>query len=132
MGITDDKLSEKFEVTTIPEVVVEVETLANNDSDIEKARSTYRGLIDDGETAIKDILHIAANTESPRAYEVAGQLIKAVSEVAKDLVAAQKGREKAAASTDIDKQTNIFVGSTKELLHLLKHPGDAEVTDTDG
>ena len=131
MGITDDKLSEKFEVTTIPEVVVEVETLTDEDSDIEKARSTYRGLIDDGEGAIKDILHIAANTESPRAYEVAGQLIKTVSEVAKDLVAARKNQQKS-TKTDIDKQTNIFVGSTKELINLLKNPPeDAEVTDTD-
>jgi hypothetical protein len=121
MGLLDVKLSEKFEVDTIPETpVAVVETLTPDESDVEKARNTLSGLIDSGESAISEILRIADSTETPRAYEVAGQLIKTVADVAKDLVAIQKKTQVAEKPTG--KQTNIFVGSTKELLQLLKNP----------
>ena len=132
MSITDEKLSEKFEVATIPEEPdVEIVVASTEDSDHEKARKTLSGLIDSGETAVAGILNIADSTESPRAYEVAGQLIKAVSEVAKDLVAIQKQKEK--GGTQIGKQTNVFVGSTKDLLRAMREEqAELEVPPSNG
>ena len=81
-----------------------------------------RNLIDKGNEAIDGLLHIAKNSDHPRAYEVAGQLIKTVSDTAKDLLEVQK-RKKELEKTDkpkIQTQNNLFVGSTHELLKAMK------------
>jgi hypothetical protein len=79
-------------------------------------------LISKGNEAVDGILHIAKNSDHPRAYEVVGQLIKTVSDVAKDLLEVQK-RKKELEKIDAPKiqtQNNLFVGSTSELLKAMK------------
>jgi len=119
--MTFDNLNDKFNVTKIEnetEVIVPVPL----DDDAAHARETLRNLIDKGNEAIDGILHIAKNSDHPRAYEVAGQLIKTVSDTAKDLLEVQK-RKKDLEKEDkpkIQTQNNLFVGSTHELLKAMK------------
>jgi hypothetical protein len=82
-------------------------------------------IIRKGNVALDGILNIAQQSEHPRAYEVAGQILKSMSEISKDLMTPHKVRK------DIDKisgkgQTmnvknqNVFVGSTKDVLQAMK------------
>ena len=89
------------------------------------ARDTMRKLLMKSEDTLDEMITIAKNSEHPRSFEVAGQLIKTVSEVAKDLLTLQKQLKDI---EQVDKKTaaignqtnNVFVGSTEELLKLLK------------
>ena len=96
--------------------------------DVEKDYSYTRGqlysLIEKGQEAINGIMEVAGESASPRAYEVAGQLIKSVADSTDKLMDLQKKMK------DIDEEgtktqnnvTNnaLFVGSTSELSKLLK------------
>ena len=121
MSVTDISLSEKFEVEPIPEQPTEVAPVKTDDeNDIDRARQVFNSLITHGETAVTEILNVADITESPRAYEVAATMIKTVADVTKDLIAMQKHRaEKKDSPTNVT-QTNVFVGSTSELLKMLQ------------
>ena len=91
------------------------------DADTKIAREALQGLITKGSNAVDEILNIARQSEHPRAYEVAGQFIKTVSEVAKDLLVLQKIQKEleTVATPKIGTQNNIFTGSTAELLKAL-------------
>ena len=56
------------------------------DGDFNYVRDNIKGLIDNGSVAIDEILKVAKAGDSPRAYEVLGQLLKTVSEMNKDLI----------------------------------------------
>jgi hypothetical protein len=117
-----DNLNDKFNVVKTVEVVETSLMPASVEDDAAHARETLRTLIDKGNEAIDGILHIAKNSDHPRAYEVAGQLIKTVSDTAKDLLEVQK-RKKELEKEDkpkIQTQNNLFVGSTHELLKAMK------------
>jgi hypothetical protein len=119
--MTFDNLNDKFNVTKTEEEVTAIVPIPLED-DAAHARETLRNLIDKGNEAIDGILHIAKNSDHPRAYEVAGQLIKTVSDTAKDLLEVQK-RKKDLEKEDkpkIQTQNNLFVGSTHELLKAMK------------
>jgi hypothetical protein len=78
-----------------------------------------------GQEAIDGILDVARSSDHPRAYEVAGQLIKNVADVADKLIDLQKKMkdidEKAATKSGPTTVNNtMFVGSTSELAKLLK------------
>lgn len=101
-------------------------------TDTEQARKTMNELIAKGSTAIDDIINIAKQTDHPRAYEVVGQLIKTVSDVAKDLVNVQKAEQELNRKdpVKINTQNNVFVGSTHELMKMLKNTAqDVEVIE---
>ena len=94
MSTIDDKLNEVLNITT--EVMpIEVEKKESKevvvpedkdpDIDFETGRKNLYQLIDKGNEAIDGILGLAKEGEHPRAYEVAGQLIKTVSEVSQNL-----------------------------------------------
>ena len=96
--------------------------------DIEKDYSYTRGnlysLIEKGQEAINGIMEVAGETASPRAYEVAGQLIKSVADTTDKLVDLQKKVKD--LDEDNSKTPNsvtnnaLFVGSTSELSKMLK------------
>ena len=114
-------------VSTTPQAIEKFEKTPVDD-DADHARETLRTLIDKGNEAIDGILHIAKNSDHPRAYEVAGQLIKTVSDTAKDLLEVQK-RKKDLEKEDkpkIQTQNNLFVGSTHELLKAMKQAQQPE------
>ena len=93
------------------------------DIDYKYSRDNFYNLIERGQDAIDGILDIAKEGEHPRAYEVAGQLIKNVSEVTERLVELQEKMKKLkeVPETGPKNVTNaLFVGSTKELQKMLK------------
>ena len=102
---------------------------SDQQDDYELARSTLRNLIHKSESSLDDMLELAKNSEHPRTYEVAGQLIKTVSDVAKDLMNLQKQvkdlkRDEPQSTKNITTNNNVvFAGSTHELFKALKNNG---------
>lgn len=123
----NEKLSELFDVEPIKletpkQDVVVVSDTNPVESDAEFARKNIRNLIDKGSNAIDDLLQVAKHSESPRAYEVAANLIKNLSDLNKDLLEVQKRKKdlvvEKSSGVNVDKA--VFVGSTAELMKLLK------------
>lgn len=134
-----DKLNETFNVDgeIVPvesETVVEkIEKISSTADDIKKdyeyARGNLYSLIEKGQEAINGILELAQESEMPRAYEVAGQLIKNTGEIAEKLLSLQKTlkdveEEKQKGPTTVNNA--LFVGSTAELAKLLKQQTENE------
>jgi len=96
----------------------------DREDDYQLARNTLRKLIMKGEDTLDEMINLAKNSEHPRTYEVAGQLIKTMSDVAKDLLAVQKQVKELnddSSTPSIGTQNNVvFAGSTAELMKLLK------------
>ena len=94
------------------------------DKDYEYTRGNLYSIIEKGQEAINGILELAQESEMPRAYEVAGQLIKSVSDATDKLMDLQKKLK----DVEEEKQQKgpstvnnaLFVGSTAELQKLLK------------
>ena len=100
---------------------------AKGEDDIEKdyeyQREQFYNLVDKGSKAIDGILELAKESEHPRTYEVAGNLIKQVAEVTEKLGDLQEKmrRLKEVPSNAPKNVTNaLFVGSTTELQKMLK------------
>ena len=130
MSNIDDKLNEVLGIAnevsieevkkTLPATVPEDK---DPDIDFETGRKNLYNLIDKGNEAIDGILNLAKEGEHPRAYEVAGQLIKTVSEVSQNLLDLQDKLKKVKEVPDKGPKnvTNaLFVGSTTELQKMLK------------
>ena len=92
------------------------------DSDYRYGRETLYNLVERGQDAIDGILDLCKETEHPRAYEVAGQLIKTVGDTAEKLLDLQKKIKELEKDDDgIKTQHNhLYVGSTSELQKYLK------------
>ena len=131
MSNIDDKLNEVLNLAadvlpaTTPEEPTELVVPQDKDpdSDFETGRENLYKLLDKGNDAIDGILALAKEGEHPRAYEVAGQLIKTVADVSKDLLEMQEKLKKLkeVPKTGPKSVTNaLFVGSTTELQKLLK------------
>ena len=95
------------------------------EKDYEYTRGNLYSIIEKGQEAINGILELAQDSEMPRAYEVAGQLIKSVSDATDKLMDLQKKLK------DVEEENKqkgpstvnnaLFVGSTAELQKLLKN-----------
>ena len=136
MSKIDDKLNEVLGIADVDKTYenevlpkkVNTELMVPDDKDpeidFETGRKNLYNLLDKGNEAIDGILELAKEGEHPRAYEVAGQLIKTVSEVSQNLLDLQ---EKLKKIKDVPEKgpknvTNaLFVGSTTELTKLLKN-----------
>ena len=101
--------------------------VSNNEADIENdyayQRQNFYNLVERGSDAIEGILELARESDAPRAYEVAGNLIKQVAEVTEKLGDLQEKmkRLKEVPSNAPKNVTNVlFVGSTAELQKMLK------------
>jgi predicted nucleic acid-binding Zn-ribbon protein len=129
-----DDLNDAFNVAgdivsrEVEPVENKIEKIASVSDDLKKDYEYTRGnlysIIEKGQEALNGILELAQESEMPRAYEVAGQLIKNVADATDKLIDLQKKLK------DIDEQkvkgpTNVtnalFVGSTAELSKLLKN-----------
>ena len=124
LGIAE--IDKTFEVEVLPKKTsTEVLVPEDKDPDIdfETGRKNLYNLLDKGNEAIDGILGLAKEGEHPRAYEVAGQLIKTVSEVSQNLLDLQDKLKKIKDIPDKGPKnvTNaLFVGSTTELQKMLK------------
>ena len=132
MSKIDDKLNEVLGIAEEPNELEVIQKEAKDlvvpqdkdpEIDFETGRKNLYNLIDKGNEAIDGILNLAKEGEHPRAYEVAGQLIKTVSEVSQNLLDLQDKLKKVKEVPDKGPKnvTNaLFVGSTTELQKMLK------------
>ena len=122
-----DKKEEKNPLEIVNEKPVPaVIPQADVDTDFDTGRGELYKLLEKGNQAIDGILALAKEGEHPRAYEVAGQLIKNVGEVTEKLVDLQEKMKKLKEVPEHGPKnvTNaLFVGSTKELQKMLKSDG---------
>jgi len=127
----DEKLSEaldtKFETKELSKPIpahtkaIEVQAV-DSEKDYWLVRKNMKELISTGEDAIEGIIKVATEGDSPRAYEVAAQMIKTVAEVNKDLIDLHKKvKEINKEEVNINNTTNqsIYVGSTSDLQDLI-------------
>ena len=127
----DEALNVKSEIIPTPEDVVskkknQIKKTEEQDvgKDYDYTRGNLYSLIEKGQEAINGIMEVAGETASPRAYEVAGQLIKSVADTTYKLMDLQKKVKE--VEEDANKTTNnvtnnaLFVGSTSELSKMLK------------
>ena len=119
LGITDVVETTTSQVT-LPQVKKPDE---ESDNDYKYQRENFYRLVERGQDAIDGILELAKETEHPRSYEVAGQLIKNVADVTEKLGELQLKMQKLKEipSNAPRNVTNaLFVGSTSELQKMLK------------
>ena len=93
------------------------------DKDYEYTRGNLYSLIDKGQEAVNGALDLAMSSDHPRAYEVAGQLIKNVGDVADKLMALHKDKKnvKEESAKKVVTNNSLFVGSTADLQKMLKN-----------
>ena len=125
------------EVSTTPEggCITRKNQLTNvTKDDIEKDYEYTRGnlysIIEKGQEAINGILELAEDSQMPRAYEVAGQLIKSVSDATDKLMDLQKNlkdvQEESVSKGPTNVTNALFVGSTADLSKLIKAQSDSK------
>ena len=130
MSKVDQKLDKLLDIQgeivevekNLPSIIKNKDRSQEQNSDYKYSREVMYGLVERGQDAIEGILDIAKESEHPRVYEVAGQLIKTVGETTEKLIDLQ------AKMKELDKdgslpnkvQNNLFVGSSSELQRLLK------------
>ena len=131
MKDADDILNEVLGVSepTPKEVVVSEpvprpsDDLDDVDADYKYQRDNFYNLIEKGQNAIEGILNGAKESDHPRGYEVAGNLIKQVAEVTEklgDLQEKMKKLKEVPNSAPKNVTNALFVGSTAELQKMLK------------
>jgi molybdopterin converting factor small subunit len=127
MSKVDQKLDELLDIQgEIIQAEKNLPIVSSNDkdrgNDYKYSREIFYGLVERGQDAIEGILDIAKESEHPRVYEVAGQLIKTVGETTEKLIDLQaKMKELDKDNTMPNKvNNNLFVGSSTELQRLLK------------
>ncbi len=131
----EDALDVKTEIvqdvvqpTPVAEVEVTTSTKEQLKKDYEYTRGNLYSLIEKGQEAVDGILELAQESDQPRAFEVAGQLIKHVGDVADKLIDLQKKVNDIEAPTKTKEVTTtnntMFVGSTADLAKFLKAQQD--------
>ena len=124
----DSALNIESSIVEVEKTTEKLDILPVKSDDIKKdyeyTRANLYSLIEKGQEAINGIMELAGEGGSPRAYEVAGQLIKSVADTTDKLIDLQKKLKD--VEDDTTKTTNnvtnnaVFVGSTSELSKLLK------------
>lgn len=130
MSEVDKSLSELLNTDYIPAekedkpITIHQDKSVNPDADY--SRSNYYNLIEKGNEALEGILEVAKESQHPRAYEVAANMIKNLSDVTEKLMILQKQQQELqpkepAGPTNITVDKAVFVGSTADLLKKLKN-----------
>jgi len=101
------------------------------EDDFQLARNTLKNLIMKNDDVINELIYIAKNSEHPRAFEVVGQLMKAQSDITKELMNVHKTKKEIAGeeTTNITQNNVIFAGSTSELMKMIS-ASKAKVIDS--
>jgi hypothetical protein len=124
----EEVLNNKEQLPAVVEEPLAPEIVSTGDDiedDYNVARSKLNTTLEQTDQALQGMLNVALASDSPRAYEVVGQLLKIKGDAAKDLLALQnakkKLRQEEPKKQNIDTQNNIiFSGSTSDLLKALK------------
>lgn len=106
----------------LPAVIEQTDGSDDLEVDYKEARNNLKDVIGKGKEALDNLLTMAKDMDSPRAYEVVGQLIKTISDVNKDLLDIHKRNkdvrgETAAPSTVVNNA--VFIGSTADLQAII-------------
>lgn len=108
-------------------VAPDVSSSANNDvsQDALEARNTVRLMIAQGNEAVKEMLALAKDLKSPRAYEVAANLLKTMSELSQDLLQVHQQEQimidpDTRPTGNVHIENAVFVGSTSDLQDMIK------------
>ena len=126
-----DSIDKALNISDTDIIPAKKETIRKDDTpkknevekDYEYTRANLYSIIEKGQEAINGIMEVAGESASPRAYEVAGQLIKSVADTTDKLMDLQKKVKD--VNEDSPKTNNVtnnalFVGSTSELSKMLK------------
>jgi|TARA_B100000085_G_C18399103_1_gene453774 hypothetical protein len=124
----DKALNTESDIVEVKPKSKQIEVSRSKDVDIEKdynySRANLYSLIEKGQEAINGIMEVAGEGGSPRAYEVAGQLIKSVADTTDKLIDLQKKlkdvEDESKKTTNNVTNNAVFVGSTSELQKMLK------------
>ena len=121
LNISDSEIVPSKKPTLKKDEVVKINEI---DKDYDYTRGNLYSLIEKGQEAINGIMEVAGESASPRAYEVAGQLIKSVADTTDKLADLHK-KVKDIEEDNPKKQSSVtnnalFVGSTSELSKMLK------------
>ena len=119
-----------IEVSNTPEngCITRKDSTKNITDDIEKdyeyTRANLYSLIEKGQESLNGIMELAGESASPRAYEVAGQIIKSVADTTDKLMELQKkvkevDEEKTKTTNNVTNNA-VFVGSTSDLSKMIK------------
>lgn len=103
----------------------------NNNDDVSHARTNIRDLIYKGTSSLEELLDVANASQHPRAYEVAAGFIKTLVDANKELADLRFREEKLTAEKNVDNRSinNFFVGSTTDLLKMMKNAKTIEHDD---
>ena len=124
LGVVDDS---KKEIKKVAPAVPRPSESDDIDSDYKYQRENFYNLIERGQDAVDGILDLARESDHPRAYEVAGNLIKQVADVTEklaDLQTKMKKLKEVPNSAPKNVTNALFVGSTAELQKMLKKKDD--------
>ena len=124
----DEALNTTSDIVEVDSKNKKPEIVKSKEVDIEKdyeySRANLYSLIEKGQEAINGIMEVAGEGGSPRAYEVAGQLIKSVADTTDTLIDLQKKlkdvEDNSKKTTNNVTNNAVFVGSTSELQKMLK------------
>ena len=132
-----ENLNNLFNIDPMEETSTSIQPLPENlngnkemdqEEDYQLARQTMRKLLLKGEDTLDTLIELSKSSEHPRTYEVAGQFMKTLSDVSKDLMGLQKQVKylKADDPVKIGTQNNnvVFAGSTNELMKMLGKKDD--------
>ncbi len=135
MSDVDKNLSNILNTDYIPVVredkPVTIHQSENENPDADYSRANYYNLIEKGNEALDGILEVARESQHPRAYEVAANMIKNLSDVTEKLMILQKQqqelkpKEEQATQTNISVDKAVFIGSTADLLRQLKNESNS-------
>ena len=117
-----EPIKEESKVETLPAVVEYADPV---NADAEFARDNIRELVTQGNQAVNELMLIARDGQHPRAFEVLSGLMKNLADMNKDLLEIQKRKKdlapKAEAQNSLNIDKAVFVGSTAQLVKMLKN-----------
>jgi len=142
----DEKISDALDIPVVSGEIIEHDSddygdvpkqdEQDLDVDYQSVRQNLQDIIDRGKIAIDGILTVAEDTDSPRAYEVAAQMIKNVADVNKDLIDIHNKlraiRSNYTGPKTVTTNNTLFVGSTKELQKFLKEQQEMLLDSAEG
>ena len=117
-------IADKAVASTKHQTVTVIPRPQTDEDDFKYSRENLYHIIERGQDALSGILQVAKETDHPRAYEVAGQLLKTNAENTEKLVNLQTTKKKLRDIEQPQRVTNnntLFVGSTKELQQIIKN-----------
>ena len=123
LGIADVVETTVRDITPSRAVIVPETNEQDTDNEYKYQRENFYQLVERGQDAIEGILDLAKEGEHPRAYEVAGNLIKQVADVTEklgDLQTKMKKLKEVPNQAPKNVTNALFVGSTAELQKMLK------------